>query len=80
MTYLNGNDMPEHVKLVLKDVITNGKQAAVTAAWGNAVLISKDEYERLLEQSDSEAILMSDYGHFRRADPMERFFREEIDY
>lgn len=80
MKYLNGNDMPEHVRQVLKDVIMNGEAASVTLTYGNAMLISKDEYERLTEAAQGNAYRQSDYGHFRSGDMLERFFREEIDF
>ncbi len=80
MKYLNGNDMPEHVRQVLKEVILNGDTASITATFGNAVLISKDEYEKLTESSSGNVVHQSDYGHFRSGDMLERYFREEIDF
>ncbi len=80
MKYLNGNDMPEHVRQIIKEVIVNGEAAAVTATFGNAVLISSDEYERLTEASSGNAVHQSDYGYFRSGDMLERFFREEVDF
>lgn len=80
MKYINGNDMPEHVKAVLKDVIVGNEPASITAHGGSAILISKDEYERLTEASTGNTVYASDYGHFLTSDPLERIMREEVDF
>lgn len=79
MTYLNGNDLPEHANRVVREVVTTGEIAHVTVREGAAVLISKEKYDQLMQDAAGE------YDHStwmtRSMDPnLEALFREEVDF
>ncbi|MCF0246868.1 MAG: hypothetical protein HUJ55_08625 [Ileibacterium sp.] len=77
MNYINGCDLPEHVQKTIREVIMDQSCASITTAQGQAVLISKEEYDRL------QALATGTLNEGSRSwsdHEMEAIYRKEIDF
>lgn len=77
MKYINGSDLPEHIQTTLKNVVTKGSTAGITTRFGQAVLISKETYDQLIEMRDDRP---SVWNGLRLDHELDGYLRDEIDY
>lgn len=80
MRYLNANDMPEHVRNVFETAVASQTTAHITTKYGNAVVISQDEYDRLCAAEQGEYSVSYNYRKFGVEKELEGYLREEIDF
>ena len=75
--YINGCDMPEHVQKIIRGVIMNNSSASFTTTEGQAVVISKEEYDRLTAEAAGEFEAKTSCWFDSEMDVLNR---REIDY
>lgn len=80
MSYLNANDLPEHVRSAFETAVVTGASANVTTRYGTAVIISKDEYDRLCAAENGDYAATYNYKKYGVDSELEGYLRDEIDF
>ena len=75
--FINGCDMPEHVQKIIRGVIMDNSTASFTTTEGQAIVISKEEYDRLTAEAAGEFEAKTACWMDSELDAMNR---REIDY
>lgn len=78
MTYLNGNDLPEYANRVVSDVVNNHSTARITVNGGTAIVMSKEQYEELMESASGDWTPRK--RSFNVEPELEMLYREEVDF